>query len=385
MGSQTEQTLWSGPGTRHQVAESARTFGNRHLIIHTPSVEEKFTRELKNSLESNYGHQCFLIPFTSGLLTLEQIDNTILNQMSGTPETLIAMGGGTVIDAGKLLLHLISAQQLREPLSKILALNRQPYSASLPFYALPTTCGSGAEATCFATHYIGKIKHSLENQNLLPRFVALDYELIHRLPTPVRISCGLDALTQAIESYWSIKSTEESRMLASQSIAKIMENLPAAVNGDYHALSEVQRAAYLSGRSINITRTTLCHALSYPLTARYGIAHGIAVAASLPAIFKFNLECDQKSYRGLEPFNQHKQKMENLGQLLGSPSLNSAPSHLSEWIRKLGGVSKFTDFTEIGLQEVEHIITEALQSGRASNNPRHPERAEIMKYILGES
>jgi len=163
-----------------------------------------------------------------------------------------------------------------------------------PLLAIPTTAGSGAEATGFAVVYIGKQKYSVAHAFMLPDMVYLDASFSLKAGKYLTACTGLDALCQAIESVWSVNATGQSQAFALQAIKVIYENLEKAVQmNDVTAKENLQQAAYLAGKAINITKTTAPHALSYAFTSYYGIPHGHAVALSLPFFLNFNYHLDQ--------------------------------------------------------------------------------------------
>lgn len=192
---------------------------------------------------------------------------------------LISLGGGSAMDTAKGVKALLMAQTPEQALSGDLA------GEGVPHIAIPTSAGTGSEATPFAVVYVDGTKHSLSHQALTPDAAVLDANLLDSLPLYHKKSCALDALSQGIESYWAKGATEDSRVAAYLAIRGVLDNLRAYVAGDAHAAEEMLEAAYRSGKAIAVTRTTAAHALSYGLTKRLGIAHGHACALTLPFLW----------------------------------------------------------------------------------------------------
>ena len=146
---------------------------------------------------------------------------------------------------------------------------------------MPTTAGSGAETTSNAVIYINKLKYSVESQLLLPDYFLIN-QLIFKNPTKLKSSSGFDAMSQAIESLLSLKSNSKSVIYAKKSLILTNKKLfkfckkPTFLNSNNMLL-----AANLSGKAINISKTTAPHAVSYPFTSIYGINHGHAVSLTL--------------------------------------------------------------------------------------------------------
>ena len=204
-------------------------------------------------------------------------------------DLVIAIGGGSVIDIAKAINVLASQSDIPK---KYILKESSIVNSGATFIAIPTTAGTGSEATHFAVVYVGKDKYSLAHKKyLLPDYTILDHSLTFNLPKKITAASGMDALAQAIEAYWSVNSTEESKEYSSKAIKLILENLSAAVNNPTELSREkMMLAANLAGKAINIAKTTACHAISYPLTSYYGITHGHAVALTLGEMFIFNSE-----------------------------------------------------------------------------------------------
>lgn len=170
-------------------------------------------------------------------------------------DAYIAVGGGTVIDTTKLLRGLEG---------------RLP-----PFLAVPTTAGTGAEATRFAVYYDHGKKMSADDVRYLPTDQALVPEFTSTQTPYQRASTEFDAYAQAVESMWAVGATDESRSWARKAL-------------DLMAKGEQMLGSYWAGRAIDISRTTAAHALSYYMTAKYGIPHGHAVYMMFPYVCKAN-------------------------------------------------------------------------------------------------
>ena len=170
-------------------------------------------------------------------------------------DAFIAVGGGTVIDTTKLLRGLNG--QLP------------------PFLAVPTTAGTGAETTRFAVYYDHGKKMSADDVRYLPTDQVLIPEFTSTQTPYQRASTEFDAYAQAVESLWAVGATDESRSYARKAL-------------DLMANGEQMLGSYWAGRAIDISRTTAAHALSYYMTANYGIPHGHAVYMMFPYVCKAN-------------------------------------------------------------------------------------------------
>ena len=127
---------------------------------------------------------------------------------------------------------------------------------------------------------------SLNHPELRPDGVLLDASLLDSLPVYHKKSCALDALSQGIESYWSRKANDDSKVHAYLAVIGVLDNLKAYLDGDPHAAEEMLDASFQSGKAIQITQTTAAHAMSYMLTKRLGLAHGHACMLTLPTLWE---------------------------------------------------------------------------------------------------
>ena len=188
--------------------------------------------------------------------TVQALLNNVVEPING----FIAIGGGTTIDTAKLL-NLAIASKL--PVRELLILKSAP-GQLLPCLAIPTTAGTGAEATRFAVCYDGEVKYSIDFEVIRPSDVAIIPEFTETLPKYQKASTNFDAYSQAVESLWAKGATEESKEYANRALELMKsDNWP--------------EASYWAGRAIDISRTTAAHAFSYYLTSHYGIPHGHAV------------------------------------------------------------------------------------------------------------
>ena len=182
-------------------------------------------------------------------------------------DCIVALGGGSAMDVAKCV--------------KLWA------GEDAPLIAIPTTAGTGSEATHFAVVYRDGEKVSVADERCLPDVVLFDPALLETLPEYHRKASMLDALCHGMESFWSVKAAKESREYAGQAIQMVLSNMDAYLKNAPVGNAGMQRAAYLAGKAINITQTTAGHAMCYKLTTLYGIAHGHAAALCDMALWPY--------------------------------------------------------------------------------------------------
>jgi len=202
---------------------------------------------------------------------------------------VIGLGGGSAIDTAKVLAACLPNLSL--PLEYIIqSKSIQLENESIPLLAIPTTSGTGSEVTPFATvwDHSNSKKHSLAGDFVFPKHAFLDAHLTLSLNEQDTLYPALDSISHALESIWNKNRTPVSAAFAMESLRISVAALPRAMMNptNLEAREKLQNAALLSGLAISQTRTAIAHAMSYPLTLRYGVPHGLACSFSLVAIIE---------------------------------------------------------------------------------------------------
>jgi alcohol dehydrogenase class IV len=262
------QEKMQGPGCIGQLSERIAGKGYKTVFL---LAGEHFIRNGESGLPDDLTVRQFA---KNGINVLDtEIETAFTAYKEKSEEVLLAIGGGSVIDLAKSIIYRCIETSLAVPY----------------FIAAPTTAGSGSEATQFAVVYKNGKKISLLNPSLLPSMVVLDPTLTYSLASFQTAASGMDTLSQAIESFWSVHATDVSVQYAAESIQLWQEYFLRAVKDpDPSSRQNMLYAAHLAGKAINETRTTGPHALSYYLTAEHGVAHGQAVSVFLPVFFIYN-------------------------------------------------------------------------------------------------
>jgi len=313
--------------------------------------------------------------------TIEAIQASVDLFRTQPADIVVAIGGGSAIDIAKLTALFSPLSGSIEPF--ITGQQPLPYS-SIPLVAIPTTAGSGSEATHFAVAYVGAIKYSVAAPCLRPAVAIIDSNLTASLPPAVTAAAGIDALSQAVESYWSVKATPESQADAAAAIPLIFKHLPAAVNNPMPVDREAMgRAAYLAGKAINVSFTTACHAVAYPMTAHFGVAHGQAVSITLGSFLIFNsqvIEADVNDARGV---SYVRRTLTDIVNICGADSPVAAAQKITELLRQIGLAAKLSELGITTPEQRELIIAEGFTPSRMGNNPRRV-NTEQLRQLLSE-
>lgn len=209
-------------------------------------------------------------------------------------DAIIALGGGSVLDAAKAVAVLAANPHL----SLTELIQSATLNPRLPFVAIPTTAGTGSEATNVSVIIEAEnhIKQVIAHSQLLPDFAIIDACLTLGVPPHVTAMTGIDALTHAIEAYVASNVTPLTQALALRAITMISNALPVAVGQghDIKAREDMMLASYMAGMAFSNAGLGLCHAMAHQIGAAYNIPHGKANAIILPWVMRFNrLVCKQ--------------------------------------------------------------------------------------------
>lgn len=255
-------------------------------------------------------------------------------------DIIISIGGGSVIDFAKSYKWYTKSNKKH--------------------IAIPTTAGTGSEATQFAVLYVGGIKTSLDDFSILPNYAIVDSQFVEKTPYEIKLSCALDAFCQAIESYWAVKSTPISREYASEAMTLCRDYLVNYVNNPNIENSEkIMKASNLAGKAINISRTTASHAISYKLTSDYGVLHGKAVAMTISKIMQINSEVNFETCNDNRGVEFVKARINEIKNIL---KIDNIQTYFSDLFDVLNFKFKLQNF------DMEKIVS-AVNLERLANNP----------------
>jgi alcohol dehydrogenase class IV len=293
-----------GWGRRSEVGKIARTLGERRAFVVSGSRTLAVTgaiEEIGKSLAS-VGLAPLTISAESHEPEVADVDHLVAflrEQQAGDGDVIIAIGGGSAIDlakaAGALVTNSTAAGDTKESVvdylegvGRGLSITRPP----IPLLAMPTTGGTGTEATKNAviSSYDPPFKKSLRSDLMVPRAVLVDPELSVSLSPSVTAACGMDAITQCLESYISRRAKPIARALAAEGLRRAVPAIVTAVNEPTNrpAREAMAHAALLSGMALANSGLGLAHGVAAALGVLARTRHGVACALMLPAALKIN-------------------------------------------------------------------------------------------------
>ena len=198
-------------------------------------------------------------------------------------DMIAAVGGGSAMDVAKCIKLYSNMDPGKNYLEQEIVPN------NIPFLAVPTTAGTGSEATRYAVIYYHGEKQSVSHPSCIPSAVLLAPALLRSLPAYQKKVTMMDALCHGIESGWSAHSTAESMEYSLEAIRMILAGMDGYLDESEESAASMLQASNLAGRAINITQTTAGHAMCYKLTSLYGLPHGHSVALCLPYLWSYML------------------------------------------------------------------------------------------------
>jgi alcohol dehydrogenase class IV len=314
-------------------------------------------------------HAVEILPNIPADPTAASVQDVIDAVKNGRADWIIAMGGGSVLDTAK------AAAVLSEnpgDVVKYLRGELQVEHPGVPLIAVPTTAGSGSEVTPFAsiTDSQKMSKISLTHDHLYPKFALLDPSLTLSLTRRQTAVSGMDALSHAIEGFWSNRATSVTDSYALAAAKLMLSTLPNAYRSsdDIDARRLAMEGSMLAGLTISNARTTAVHAVSYPMTVHFHIPHGLACAMLLPPLIRYNAGA------------MNGDKEERLVGYLGLSSMEQLAEAVGDLQQQMDLPVRLRD---LGLRKahIATIVDNGFRPDRMNNNPRQISAEQLSSLL----
>ena len=351
--------IYFGAGQIDRLAEIVGK--KRTLILTTPGFTRRgLTARLMELLGSSVAELVDTVKSLPELDDLERLGHRLRDKRI---DLIVAVGGGSVIDTAKVVSVLIGKESsdqfsLRRHFSNG---SHELHGTAVPVVAVPTTAGTGSEVTPFATVWDmnSKEKFSLSGPRLFPQVAILDPNLTLSLTRDTTVHTGLDAVSQALEAIWNRNANPITTLLATDALRLGLTTLPQLA-GNLESLelrTAMMQASLFAGLAISRTRTALAHSISYPLTAYFGMPHGLACGFALPAILRKNCEADGGRF-------------EHLAKSLGLQSVPELYQTLTKFLQDLRVPEMVNQYLrETGMSYmIAELAPQMLSSERSRNN-----------------
>lgn len=286
---------------------------------------------------------------------------------------ILAVGGGSPMDVAKCIKLFAEMDPSKDFLKSEVIPN------DVTFAAVPTTAGTGSEATRFAVIYRDGEKQSVSDPSCIPSVVLFDPDVLKTLPDYQKKATMMDAFCHAVESFWSVNSNDESRALSAEAINGILKWKDSYLANETDGARGMLEAANLAGRAINITQTTAGHAMCYKLTTLYGLAHGHAAALCVASLWSWMLRNTDRCSDPRGPEHLRKTFRE-----LAAAMGKDTPEEAADAFGKLAADLGLEPPAAVTEQELTTLIN-SVNETRLRNNPVLPGRdgiEEIYRDLL---
>ena len=321
------------------------------------------------------------------------------------PDCIIAIGGGSAMDAGKIMWVLYEHPEvefadmamrfsdIRKRIYEFPKMGEKAY-----FIAIPTSSGTGSEVTPFAviTDDETGIKYPLADYELLPKMAIVDTDMMMSAPKGLTAASGIDALIHSLEAYVSVMASDYTDGLALQAIKIIFEYLPRCYeNGqvDYEAREKMANAATMAGIAFANAFLGVCHSLAHKLGAFHHIAHGIANALVIDDVIRFNAS-EAPAKMGTFPQYDHpktQRRYAEIAEMLGLggnddaekvENLIKAIDELKEKVGIKRTIAEYNVSEEDFLATLDDMSLKAFDDQCTGANPRYPLVSELKQIYL---
>jgi len=363
---QTVTRIVFGAGTVAQVGVFAKDFGRRVLVVagHDLKRAEKLLARLQ---AQGFAPVTFSVAGEPELATVEQ--GTTLAKAESC-DFVIGIGGGSALDAAKAIAAMLRNEGELLDYLEIIGRGQALKKWSAPFIAIPTTAGTGSEVTRNAVlaspeH---KVKVSLRSPMMLPRLALVDPELTYDLPPALTASTGLDALTQLIEPYVSLRANPMTDALCVEGIRRAAGSLRSAFNNgrDKIARESMAIASLHSGLALANAGLGAVHGFAGPIGGMFPAPHGAVCAALLPHVMRMNL----RALRVREPESYALPRYRHIASLVTDNSHATADVGV-EWIQKLVEELLIPPLRHYGITS-EHVSDLVVKAANASSMKANP-------------
>ncbi len=378
----TAGRIFFGPGTLKESGAAARELGKRVLVVCGTSPAR--SRPLLSVIEaSNLKSYCFE---TRGEPTIGQIANGVKFARQSGCDVVIGFGGGSAIDSAKAIAGLVPNEGDILDYLEVIGKGKQLVVPALPCVAIPTTAGTGAEVTRNAVlaspeH---RVKVSLRSPFLLPRVAIVDPQLTLELPAAVTAFTGLDALTQLIEPYVSIRANPITDAFCIEGMNRAARSLHRAFEDgqDSAAREDMALASMLGGLALANSGLGAVHGFASPIGGMFPGPHGAICAALLPHVMEINA----RALHERMPSGESLRRYDRVAALLTGKSEAGAHDAIN-WVTKLCRALQIPGLRAYGVAEsdIGTLVDEAAKASSMKANPislTHEELTEALQRSL---
>ncbi len=379
---QNSTKIVSGKNSVANIPAELEFFNSKRPLLISDTVlnkigtVEKISKSLKDG-NIEIGYTYTEVPQDSDL---EVINKLCKIYKENNCDSIVAVGGGSVIDTAKGVRMLIS--QNVQDINNLMGNEILKYGIHVPFIVIPTTAGTGSEVTLVAVieDKIKNVKMEFISYFLLPDVAILDPKMTVSLPKKATASTGMDALCHAIEAYSCIQKNPMSDSYAISAISLIRDNLLNAVeNGnDEEARLNMANASLMAGVAFSNSMVGLVHAIGHSIGAVCHIPHGDAISILLPYVMEYNLDkCEEIYAKLLLFFGTEEEYMNTPKEKRAEKLIEKVRNMINDLHEKTGLPNKL----EISDEEIEKVAKTAINDGAIIVNPKKADFEDIVEIL----
>lgn len=365
-------------GSFKKVPGLVNNFGNKVLIV--SGKNKNRARQLSESLsEKNIQSEIFSIHSEP---TISDIENGAELARKTLCNVVAGIGGGSVVDSAKAIAALVPNQGELTDYLEIIGKGRKLENAPLPFIAIPTTAGTGAEVTknSVIKSIEQSVKVSLRSDLMYPRLAVIDPELTLTMSPEITATTGIDALTHLLESFVSIQSNPFIDMLCREGMKRISASLEKAfIDGsNLESRENMALASMLGGMALANVKLGAVHGFAGPLGGMFNIPHGAVCACLLPAVMEINIETLKKQNKN----SQLSKYTETARILTGNQSATAEEGMI--WIKKTVKklqIPSLSDF-QLSPKIFPELIEKAKNSSSMKGNPVVLDNQQLNEILI---
>jgi alcohol dehydrogenase class IV len=367
-----------GPGTIQEAAPLAAQIGKQAFVVTGRTVEraEMLLGELRK-------HKIDFVPFSvTGEPTTILVKEALQQARQAKTDLVLGIGGGSVLDTGKVVAAMLTNSGQLEDYLEVVGQGKPLTQNPVPYIAIPTTAGTGAEVTRNAVigvpEYGGKV--SMRSPLLLPRIAIVDPELTYSMPPFLTATTGLDALTQLIEADVCNKANPLTDGICREGLVRVARSLRQAYKdgSNVAAREDMALASLFSGLALANAGLGAVHGLAGPLGGIFNIPHGLICARLLPYVMQANVQALQTRAADSQALSRYG----HIAQLLTGRDSARAIDGV-KWIQELCSGFKLPSLSEFGLreQDLPAIVARSQKSSSMKGNPITLTDEELMDIL----
>ena len=377
--------ILSGRYALENIASEFRLLGSSRALVLSDRILEKLgqVKVLTDALVSGGMKVVKVYTDIPADSSIEVVNHIATLYREANADSIVALGGGSVIDTAKGVRMLVS--QGGSDLMRFTGMEVLPQGRHVPFAAVPTTSGTGSEATAVAVIKDDErhVKMEFVSQFVLPDLAVLDERFTLSMPAKVTAMTGLDALTHAIEAYSCLQKNPVSQCYAAAAIRLIRENLPTCVAkpSDRHARLAMANGSLLAGSAFSNSMVGIVHAIGHSLGGVCRVPHGLAMAILLPHCMRFNLDKCAEDYAEILQYMVAPEDYVAVSASSRAQRCVEVVDDFASYVAQAAGLSLHLSDNGVTKDVFSDVAERAVNDGSLIVNPKATSKEDVLRIL----